>query len=132
MISRTTYFSGGWRLALVSPSRFVDGTVAGAGSVSVVRPGSGRRFGGEIYRTSGDDRVQHVRVEIRAVWPDNGLELRVHSHFSELARVTKRGEHACEFHQSADIDIAFCPIRETKVKRMTTYDVGVQDVVEHA
>jgi hypothetical protein len=50
------------RLARVSPSRFVDGTVALAGSVRGVRPGSARRFGGEIFRTSGDDRVQSLSM----------------------------------------------------------------------
>jgi hypothetical protein len=68
---------------------------------------------GEIRnRFPSHDRVEHVRIEVSAVRPNDRAKGRINRYGAEHFRITERREHAFEWNQARDIDLALDAVVE--------------------
>lgn len=77
--------------------------------------------------------VQHVGIEVNAVWPNDGAGFRIYGDLGEEAWVLKRSEHAAAASDpGAEIDRARRPIRELEGDLERSSGADSEDAWSHS
>ncbi len=67
--------------------------------------------------------VQRCRIEIRAVWPDHGMNFRVEADLIEELNVAQRAKKLAS-QNWAEVDSALCSVIEPQLKRERGHDLN--------
>ena len=88
-------------------------------------------LGGHLNRPPRDFRVEHVRVEVSTIGPDDRSDLWVQANLCKFGDVSERSEDASELKPESEIELSRNAILKAQTKPMTAQVLNFNNVLEH-